>query len=162
MFSDDLEINSTRFGGTGVESQSLIHTQSYPHRLEAGTLNLLGIIGLNAGLDYLGELGMDKIREKEVALAERLSKAMAPMDAVELYGPSDWIDRIGVILFNIRDMLPEDVGTILDGDFDIAVRTGLQCAPLAHQALGTFPRGAVRISMGPSNTVTMSTRPSRP
>jgi len=152
VLSDDLEINSTRYGGTGVESQSLVHTQSYPHRLEAGTLNLLGILGLAAGLDYVQEFGVDNIRQKEVALASRLSEAMAGMEAVELYGPLDWDNRIAVILFNIRGMSPEDVGTILDGDFDIAVRTGLQCAPLAHQDLGTFPRGAVRMSLGPSNT----------
>ena len=152
VFSDDLEINSTRFGGTGVESQSLIHTQTYPHRLEAGTLNLLGIIGLAAGVEYLQEIGIEKIRQKEVALAARLSQALASMEGVELYSPREWDNRIAVLLFNIRDMLPEDVGAILDGDFDIAVRTGLQCAPLAHQDLGTFPNGAVRISLGPSNT----------
>jgi cysteine desulfurase family protein len=152
VFSDDLEIQSTRFGGTGVESQSLIHTQSYPHRLEAGTLNLLGIIGLDAGLGYLEELGIENIRRREVALAARLSEAMAGLDGLELYGPRSWDDRIAVILFNIRDMTPEDAGSILDGDFDIAVRTGLQCAPLAHQDLGTFPTGAVRISLGPFNT----------
>ena len=135
-----------------MESQSLIHTQSYPHRLEAGTLNLLGIIGLAGGLEYLQELGIENIRRREIALAARLSAAMASMDGLELYGPRSWENRIAVILFNVRDMTPEDAGSILDGDFDIAVRTGLQCAPLAHQDLGTFPIGAVRMSLGPFNT----------
>ncbi|HHT46298.1 MAG TPA: hypothetical protein GX004_03260 [Firmicutes bacterium] len=47
-----MNIRTTRFGGTGIESRSLVHTQSFPHRLEAGTLNLIGIFGLLGGLDY--------------------------------------------------------------------------------------------------------------
>ncbi len=115
----DLEIESTRFGGTGVESKSPIHTQSFPHRLEAGTLNLLGIIGLSAGLDYLEREG---------------------------------IPTLPLTICNVEGLNPTDVGSILDGDYGIAVRTGLHCSPLVHADLGTDATGAVRFSLGCFNT----------
>lgn len=148
----DIDIRTTRFGGTGVDSESLIHTQSYPHRLEMGTLNLLGIIGLGEGLKYVEQAGIDATRTKEVALAQRLAQGFSAIPAVSVYGPSHWENRLAVVTTNVRDMVPEDVGAILDGDYGIAVRTGLHCAPLAHQYLNTFPQGGVRFSIGPFNT----------
>ncbi len=59
---------------------------------------------------------------------------------------------MGLLTANVRDMAPEVVGAILDGDFGIAVRVGLQCAPLVHETLGTSPAGGVRFSLGPFNT----------
>ena len=153
VLADDLDIRTTRFGGTGVESKSLEHTQSYPHRLEVGTLNLLGILILGAGVTYLEKIGLDEIRTKEVALAQRLSEGLAGIPAVSIHSPSGWDNRLAILLINVRKMTPEDVGAILDGDFCIAVRTGLHCAPLVHQDLKTFPQGGVRFSIGPSNTV---------
>ena len=147
-----MDIRGTRFGGTGVDSQSLIHTQSYPHRLECGTLNLLGIIGLGAGLEYVEKAGINSIREREVFLAQRLAKGISEIPAIRIHGPLGWESRLGVFMIMIRNMVPEDIGAILDGDYRIAVRTGLHCAPLAHQVLGTFPDGGVRFSVGPFNT----------
>jgi selenocysteine lyase/cysteine desulfurase len=60
---------------------------------------------------------------------------------------------LGLLTVNVRGVNPADVGAILDGDFGIAVRTGLHCAPLVHKDLGTYPRGGVRFSPGPFNTV---------
>jgi cysteine desulfurase family protein len=153
VFTSDLDIRSSRFGGTGIDSQSLEHTQTYPHRLETGTLNLLGIIGLGAGLEYVEQVGIDATRTREVALAQRLAQGFSEIPAVQMYGPSGWDNRLAVLMTNVRNMVPEDVGAILDGDYGIAVRTGLQCAPLVHQDLNTFPRGGVRFSIGPFNTV---------
>ncbi len=148
----DVDIRSTRFGGTGVDSESLVHTQSYPHRLETGTLNLLGIIGLGAGLEYVEQAGIDVTRTREVALAQRLAQGFSEISAVRMYGTSGWDKRLAVLLINIHTMVPEDVGAILDGDYGIAVRTGLHCAPLVHQDLNTFPQGGVRFSIGPFTT----------
>jgi cysteine desulfurase/selenocysteine lyase len=152
IIARDVDVRTTRFGGTGVDSESLEHTQSYPNRLEIGTLNLLGIIGLEEGLRYLEQIGMDVIRNKEVALAQRLAQGFSSIPAVRIHGPSGWENRLAVVTVNVRDMVPEDVGDILDGDYGIAVRTGLHCAPLAHQYLKTFPHGGVRFSIGPFNT----------
>jgi selenocysteine lyase/cysteine desulfurase len=152
VFTRDLDIRATRFGGTGVESQSLIHTQSYPHRLECGTLNFMGIIGLEAGVEYLEKAGIDSTLNRETMLAQRLANGLSEIGAVKIYGPSGWENRLGVLMTTIRNMVPEDIGAILDGDYGIAVRTGLHCAPLAHKGLGTFPDGGVRFSVGPFNT----------
>jgi cysteine desulfurase family protein len=154
----ELEIRTTRFGGTGVDSRSPIHTQTLPHRLEAGTLNLLGIIGLSAGLDFLAEEGIDAIRNREMDLLRRLRDGLSALDRVELYGAGDLSNHLGLLTANVKGMDPSDVGAILDGDFGIAVRVGLHCAPLVHEKLGTFPNGGVRFSLGPFNTMQELTR----
>ena len=146
------DIRPTRFGGTGIDSQELIHTQTYPHRLEAGTLNILGIIGLMYALDYLSTQGMEAILQKERALARRLWEGLAELKKIKLYGAAHWERRLGVVLANIEGMSPGDVGAILDGDFGIATRVGLHCAPLVHRNLGTGRAGGVRFSVGPFNT----------
>lgn len=147
-----LEIESTRFGGTGIESSSPVHTQDYPHRLEAGTHNLMGIIGLSLGIDYLVDRGLETVHDQEMALRQRLLEGLSGIDGVELYGGAGQKDRLAVIAANVRGVAPEDVGAILDGDFNIAVRVGLHCAPLVHEGLGTARRGAVRFSLGCFNT----------
>ncbi|MDH4266540.1 MAG: aminotransferase class V-fold PLP-dependent enzyme [Deltaproteobacteria bacterium] len=152
ILSRGLEVQSTRFGGTGIDSQELTHTQTYPHRLEAGTSNFLGVLGLMAGLDYLAAQGMERILEKERALARRLWEGLAGMGKVKLYGGERMDRRLGVVLANVEGMIPADVAAILDGDFGIATRAGLHCAPLVHRRLGTGRRGGVRFSLGPFNT----------
>ena len=147
-----LEIASTRFGGTGVDSKSLVHTQTFPHRLEAGTLNLLGIIGLSAGVDYILKEGIEAIHGREMVLLKKLYEGLSQLDRVEIYGPGDRSSHVALMTVNVKGIAPEDVGMILDGDFNIAVRAGLHCAPLLHEALGTYPQGAVRFSLGPFNT----------
>jgi len=150
--AEDLDIRSTRFGGTGIESRSLTHTQSYPHRLEAGTINLMGIAGLSAGLDFIQAEGMEDIHQREMELLTLLRDGLARLTDVDLYCADDLDRHVAVLSANIRGMDPEDVGAILDGDFEIAVRIGLHCAPLVHEDLKTSPRGSVRFSLGRINT----------
>jgi selenocysteine lyase/cysteine desulfurase len=149
----DFDVQTTRFGGTGIDSEDPTHTQTYPHRLEAGTVNFLGILGLVAGLDYLDARGMEATLQKERALARRLWEGLAKIPRVKLYGVDRMDRRLGVILANVEGMIPADVGAILDADFGIATRVGLHCAPLVHQRLGTGRAGGVRFSIGPFNTV---------
>jgi selenocysteine lyase/cysteine desulfurase len=150
--ADSFDIQPTRFGGTGIESQSLTHTQSYPHRLEAGTINLLGIIGLSAGLDYILAEGLDIAQQREMGLLTMLRDGLSELKDVDLCRAEDLGSHVAVLTANVRGMDPEDVGAILDGDFDIAVRVGLHCAPLVHEDLNTSPRGGVRFSLGRFNT----------
>jgi cysteine desulfurase/selenocysteine lyase len=150
--ADGFDIRTTRFGGTGIESRSLTHTQSYPHRLEAGTINLLGIVGLSAGLDFIQAEGLDDANQREMALLTRLRDGLAELPDVDFYCAEDLGRHVAVLTANIKGMEPEDVGAILDGDFDIAVRVGLHCAPLVHEDLNTSPRGGVRFSLGRFNT----------
>lgn len=147
-----LELEPSRFGGTGVDSGSPVHTQTYPHRLEAGTLNLMGIMGLSAGIDYILQKGMETIHRREMELLTRLRDGLSGLKHVETYCAEDLSGHVAVLTANVDGIRPEDAGAILDGDFDIAVRVGLHCAPLVHQDLGTLDRGAIRFSLGAFNT----------
>ncbi|MGO9374186.1 MAG: aminotransferase class V-fold PLP-dependent enzyme [Syntrophobacteraceae bacterium] len=148
----DLDIKPSRFGGTGVDSRSPIHTEAFPQRLEAGTLNLIGIMGLSAGIDYIMRKGMESIHGEEMALLKRLRDGLSGLKHVEMYCAEDLSSHVAVLTANVDDVNPEDAGAILDGDFNIAVRVGLHCAPLVHEDLGTINRGAVRFSPGIFNT----------
>jgi cysteine desulfurase / selenocysteine lyase len=147
-----LEIRPTRFGGTGIDSSSPLQTEDYPYRLEAGTINLLGIIGLSAGIRYIIKHGMENTYRNEMILLRRLRDGLAEIRSVHVYCADDTNNHIAVLLCNIDGMDAQDLADILDGDFHIATRSGLHCAPLVHQDLGTSPAGGVRFSLGPFNT----------
>lgn len=152
VLSPGLEIKSTRFGGTGVDSRSPVHTQEFPHRLEAGTLNLLGVFGLAAALDYLEQEGLEHVHQREMVLVRQLYEGLSSMPGITLHSPRPAEHDVPVLACTVRGLSSEDVGAILDGDYGIAVRTGLHCAPLVHADLGTDAAGAVRFSPGRFNT----------
>lgn len=141
-----------REGGTGTDSDSALQPADYPHRLEAGTPNTLGLAGLAAGLDELEAMNAARMLEHERQLGAKFVEAFGEDDRVRLLGACDWSRRTGVMAFTIEGIEPQEVAAILDESFGIAVRAGLHCAPHLHRALGTFPAGAVRISPGPYNT----------
>jgi cysteine desulfurase family protein len=147
-----IDVATTRFGGTGAGSGSLVHTQAYPLRLELGTLNLLGVIGLTLGLAFVEGLGLEALHRREMALLARLRDGLAATPGISLYGAADLERHVPVLTTNVAGVDPQDVGAILDGDFGIAVRVGVHCAPLVHRDLGTAARGAVRFSLGAFNT----------
>lgn len=150
---EGVEIRHTRAGGTGVRSAQRAHLDEYPYRLEYGTPNLLGIAGLNAGVKWLQEQGVEAIERREMRLLKMLRDGLAKIDHVILYCQDDLVDHIGVLSFNIDGIEAADVGTMLDVDHNIACRTGLHCAPLVHEQLGTDKiHGAVRFGIGPFTT----------
>ncbi len=151
VLADDIEPVSRRFGGTGFDSRSLDHPAAWPFRLEAGTLNLAGVLGLAAGLDFIEKAGMETILSREQALAARLIGGLGTLKKVRIDYPQSG-ERVGVVSFSVKEMIADDVAEILDGDFDIAARAGLHCAPLLHQAMGSEKYGTVRFSLGPFNT----------
>lgn len=152
VLQPDLDVATTRFGGTGMDSYSLMHSQAYPLRLELGSLNLLGVIGLSLGLDFVEREGIAALHEREMALVARLRDGLADDPAITLYCADDLTGHLPVLTANVTDVHPQDVGAILDGDFGIAVRVGVHCAPLVHRDLGTIDRGAVRFSPGAFTT----------
>jgi len=148
-----IEIRHTRAGGTGVRSAQRTHLDEYPWRLEYGTPNTLGIAGLNAGLKWIEARGMHTIHAHEMKLTRMLVDGLRDIPGMRLYCQDDLANHISVIAFNLDGMDAADVGTMLDCDYDIACRTGLHCAPLVHEQLGTAKlRGAVRFGIGPFNT----------
>jgi len=150
---EGIEIRHTRAGGTGVRSADRLHLDEYPYRLEYGTGNVLGIAGLHAGLKWIEGKGIDKIHRHEMKLAHMLRDGLRELDGVSLYCQADLADHIAVVSFNIDGMEALDTGTLLDGEYNIACRTGLHCAPLVHEQLGTDKiGGSVRMGIGPFNT----------
>ena len=148
-----LEVRATRFGGTGKDSMSLNHTPTYPERLEAGTINMAGIFGLSAGIHYILKQAMDSIYAREMILYRRLWQGLVSIKGVRVYSSSETDRCLPILLCNVDGMDPEDLSAILDADFGIAARAGIHCAPFVHQDLGTSPKGGVRFSLGPFNTV---------
>lgn len=150
---ENVTVKQTRFGGTGVRSAQLTHLDEFPYRLECGTLNLVGVAGLNAGVKWLLANGMESLHNKEMMLWEKLRKGIQNIENVITYCANNIENHNPVISFNIKNFEAGDVGTILDVDYNIASRTGLQCAPKVHIGLGTDKiHGTVRLSIGPFNT----------
>jgi cysteine desulfurase family protein len=150
--ADDAEIEGSVFGGTGVRSASRYHLTEFPYRLEAGTLNLMGIAGLSAALAWLEEQGIEQIHRREIELLKLLQDGLGEIKGVSIQGTRKLENRVATMSLTVDNYDAEDVGTILDVDFGIVTRTGLHCSPLLHEHHGTAPRGTVRISLGPFNT----------
>ena len=150
---EGIDIRHTRAGGTGVRSADRMHLDDYPYRLEYGTGNVMGIAGLHAGLKWIEQKGIDTIHAHEMKLARMVCDGLMALEGVTLHCQEDLTDHISVLSFNIDGMEALDTGTLLDGEYDIACRTGLHCAPLVHEQLGTDKiGGSVRIGIGPFNT----------
>jgi len=150
---ENVPIKGTRFGGTGVRSAQLTHLEEFPYRLECGTLNLMGVAGLNAGVRWLLENGMERLHADEMKLWDKLRKGIQKIENVVTYCAESTENHNPILSFNIKNLEAGEVGTMLDVDYNIASRTGLQCAPKVHVGLGTDKiHGTVRLSIGPFNT----------
>lgn len=150
---ENVPVKYTRFGGTGVRSAQKTHLEEFPYRLECGTLNLLGVAGLNAGVKWILSNGMESVHNKEMMLWNKLRNGIQNIENVITYCADGNENRNPVLCFNVKGFEAGDVGTILDVDYNIACRTGLQCAPNVHTVLGTDKiHGTVRLSIGAFNT----------
>lgn len=139
-------------GGTGSDSLNLSMGDSYPSSFEIGSPNIIAIASLNASLKWLKKIGIDTIAKKKKHLMNRLIEGLKSLPVV-LYTPSEGVEHTSVISFTVPDYEPSEVGAILSGDFDIAVRTGFHCAPFIHELIDTKSKhGTVRVSLGYFNT----------
>jgi cysteine desulfurase/selenocysteine lyase len=140
-----------REGGTGSSSMALTQPLDMPDRYESGTAATPAIAGLLAGTNYVRER-LDAIIATEKRLTAELWEGLKSIEGVALYGPAPGLPRVGVVTFNAGELNASAVADKLSLEYGIACRAGLHCAPLAHQALGTAVRGAIRFSIGPFNT----------
>jgi cysteine desulfurase/selenocysteine lyase len=148
-----LQIRQTRSGGTGVQSAHPYHLEAYPWRMEFGTPNLVGIASLWAGQDWLTQSGIENIHAREMRLAKKLIEGLRRIEGVRFYCCDRLEDHLSTFTINIEGMEAGKVGERLDIKHNIATRTGLHCAPLLHQQLGTAnSHGSVRFSIGAFNT----------
>jgi cysteine desulfurase/selenocysteine lyase len=105
-----------------------------PYKFEAGTPNIADVIGFSAAIDYLENLGMDKVREHEIELTKYALEKMSAIKSIKLYGTSDMKKRGGVVSFNLGDIHPHDLATIIDED-GVAIRSGHHCAQVLMERL---------------------------
>ncbi len=129
-------------GGTGTASADPEQPKEMPERLESGTINTTGILGLGAGIDFVQERTPSGISVHETALCERLERALGGMKGISLYKPAK---RVPIVSFNIEGFDSQAVSARLS-EKGFALRGGLHCAALAHRALGTGETGTVRFS----------------
>lgn len=147
-----VEIRPLLRGGSGIHSFDRHQPEAYPTRLEAGTLNSHGIAGLDAAVDYLLEVGVEAIHQKEQALMRRFYECVRHIDGVTVYGDFSPSQRAAIVALNIRDYDSAEIADVLSADYGIATRPGAHCAPRMHEALGTVQQGAVRFSFSVFNT----------
>jgi cysteine desulfurase family protein len=146
-------LRAWREGGTGGDSSSETQPAVYPYFLEGGTPNVLGVAGLAAGIAWVAERGPENLRRHEVSLLQRVVDWAEAAEGWQIAGRWDPATHVGALSLKVPEPLaPQDLGSILDTSFEIAVRPGLHCAPYIHRALGTFPDGTLRLSPGPFTT----------
>lgn len=146
VMKPDIKLPAVIFGGTGFESANQDMPESIPERFEMGTLNIVGIAGLNASLKWIQEEGIAAIRKKEADNRERLLSLLEQYDFMKVVGNVEGRDYVGIVSCLIDGISSDSAGTIFN-EQGISVRTGLHCAPLAHEFLHTFPAGTVRFSV---------------
>jgi len=148
-------VSPLREGGTGGDSQSPRQPNALPIALEAGTANSVGIAGLSAALDHLATQDMSHMLQHEQSLIQHCHNELVEHDdRFILFGDADATQSVGVLALKLLGHNSQEVATILDQHFQIAVRAGLHCSPYTHEQLGTAPDGAIRVSVGPTNTST--------
>ena len=141
----DFELPALLFGGTGFESANQDMPEDLPIRFEAGTMNILGVAGLNAALNWILEKGVNELFKSECEKRKRLLELFSRYPFIRVVGDYENKKYVGIVSVVIKN-LPSDTAASVFAEQNIAVRSGLQCAPLAHKTLGTFPAGTIRFS----------------
>lgn len=167
VVAEGVDVQPLRVGGTGVDSNNPEQPAAYPHHLEAGTLNIPGIAGLNAAQKWLAGLGrseadnpdlthadacitaMESIHVREVALIRRLEEHCRATPGVTVYGPEGEQPRVATLSIGFEKVPSGRAGEMLDADYHLCVRPGLHCAPLIHRDAHTIDHeGLIRFSLG--------------
>ena len=144
LITKDNRLDTIIEGGTGTASIMLNQPNDLPEMLESGTINVPGIIGLGAGIDFVKSKGFDKIYNHEMGLVKRLYKQLKSTPGVKLYTPEPDDNYAPVLSFNINGLNSVDSASKLNS-LGFATRAGLHCAPFAHKRIGTIESGTVRI-----------------
>jgi len=144
--SDKINLKALKYGGTGIKSSLLYQPEERPLYYEAGTLNLAGIVSLNAGISFIQKTGIKKIENKKISHINRIINEIKNLKNIKIYCNIDNQNRIPILSFNIKNINPNEIGYILESSFNIISRSGLHCAPLIHKDIGSYPEGNVRIS----------------
>lgn len=144
-----IELEPLMFGGTGSQSEAIDQPKLRPDRFEAGTQNTVGLAGLNEGVKFILEETVERIHQKEWALTQLLMEGLMSLgEDIDILGPPLGKDKTGIVSFRVKTIDASELAFILDQHYNIAVRSGYHCSPLAHESAGTIETGAVRASLG--------------
>lgn len=146
VMNPEIRLPAVFFGGTGVESSNQAMPEGLPERFEMGTMNISGIAGLNAALKWISETGLSAIAKKEAENREKLISILSDYDWIKIIGNTEGNQYVGIVSCLING-ISSDIAGNLFSEKRIAVRTGLQCAPLAHKFMKTYPAGTIRFSV---------------
>ena len=147
VMEPSIKLPSTLFGGTGTESANQDMPESIPERFEMGTVNIAGVAGLNAALKWNRSVGINCIAEREQKNRVKLLEVLQHYNWIKVVGNVEGNEYVGIVSCLIKGISSDSAGKLFD-ERGIAIRNGLQCAPLAHQFLNTYPAGTVRFSIG--------------
>lgn len=147
VMNPEIKLPPILYGGTGIESANQDMPEGLPERYEMGTLNISGIAGLNAALKWNLEIGMQKLAAAEKLHRNRLLSILQDYRWIRPIGIYPDNEYVGIVSCVIEGVSSDSAGSIFS-ERGIAVRTGLQCAPLAHRFMRTFPAGTIRFSVG--------------
>lgn len=146
VMEPSIKLPAVFFGGTGYESANQDMPESIPEKYEMGTLNIVGIAGLNASLKWIQETTMETLAQKEQENRGRLLEILSNYDFIRIVGNYESNEYVGIVSCLIEGISSDSAGNIFDRQ-GISVRTGLHCAPLAHKFIGTYPAGTIRFSV---------------
>ena len=149
--SKNVDLSPLKEGGTGSNSESMIQPNFLPDKMESGTLNTPGIVGLNEGVNFLLSTGLKNIRNHETELMEYLTSELQNLSFIKLYGETISSIKTPVLSFNVDGFDSSEIGEALN-KLNIYLRTSYHCAPLIHNVISTDGMGTIRVSPGYFNT----------
>jgi cysteine desulfurase family protein len=143
-------VRPTREGGTGSVSEEPRQPDLMPDRYESGSHNAVGIIGLSEGIRWILEQGIETLAAADLDLVRTFIDGVSNIDGLTYYGPQGVKSRTGVFSVRVEGFDPHELSSILEASYGILTRSGIHCAPLIHQNLGTLESGGTtRFSFGP-------------
>lgn len=145
---DVTQMRPLKRGGTGSYSSEEEQPRFLPDAFESGTLNAVGLAGLEAGIRWIQARGIEAIHARHSTILAQLLDGLGAIAGVTLYGTRDPARQVDTIAFNIAGMSPSEAGFLFDDEFGIQTRIGLHCAPAAHKTIGTYPDGTIRFAPG--------------
>lgn len=147
VMNPSYKLTPVLFGGTGFDSANQDMPSALPERFEIGTLNSQAVAGLHASIQWIEQTGITAIYDREKENRKRLVDLLHSYDFIKVVGDSPKANYVGIVSCIIEGISSDTAGQLF-AERKIAVRTGLHCAPLAHQFIGTFPAGTIRFSTG--------------
>ena len=143
-------VRTVREGGTGSVSELATQPEFLPDKYEPGSHNAMGIIGLSAGVKWIADKTVERLAAHDLDLVRTFLDGVSDVEGLTYYGPRGVKDRIGVFSIRLDGFDPQELSAVLEANYGILTRSGIHCAPLCHQALGTADcGGATRFSFGP-------------